>query len=413
MPKKSQRKQKTSPKLHQRTMHHVKRAGKFVHKHASPHARRAKSWYQRQNILTKLAVWLIVIVLFLVSCMYGVAQWYIYSNKSKPMQVGATFIPDYAKYFGLDPQETLDAIINDLGMRRLRFVSYWKHIEPKKGHYDFSELDWQFKMAEQSHAQVSLAIGLRQPRWPECHQPEWAKGESKDVWYPQLKKYMAAVVNRYKNSPALESYQLENEYFLRVFGKCTDFDRDRLVDEYNMVKQLDPNHKLVVSRSNNAIGIPINEPIPDESAVSVYKRVWDRTLTRRYFEFPFPAWFYAFLAGTGKLVNGKDMFIHELQAEPWLPDGFSLNSAPIEEQDKSMNAQRLKDRFEFGAATGIRTMDMWGVEWWYARKIKNNDPSLWNAAKDELKKLTMPDKQCANPESTIPASHSGNSKSPC
>src|SRR5581483_583878 len=141
--------------------------------------------------------------------------------------------------------------------------------------------------------------------------------------------------------------QLENEYFLSAFGECKDFSRDRLKDEAAFVKQQDPGHKLIISRSNNAIGLPIGQPQPDEFGVSVYKRVWDATITHRYFEYPFPAWFYGFLAGGGKLLTGKDLVIHELQAEAWPPPTENIKDAPVSELYKSMNPQRLQDRFSY------------------------------------------------------------------
>jgi beta-galactosidase GanA len=71
----------------------------------------------------------------------------------------------------------MQAMIDDLGVRQFRLVSYWDKIEPEKGTYDFDELDWQFQKANDAHAKVSLAIGLRQPRWPECHMPSWQIGK--------------------------------------------------------------------------------------------------------------------------------------------------------------------------------------------------------------------------------------------
>jgi hypothetical protein len=195
-------------------------------------------------------------------------------------------------------------------------------------------------------------------------------------------------MERYKSSPALESYQLENEYFLKAFGECTDFSRDRLIDEAKFVKQEDPKHTLIISRSNNALGLPIGDPQPDEFGVSVYKRVWDKTVTKRYFEYPFPAWFYAFLAGAGKIVTGKDLIIHELQTESWGPNK-GIKDMSIEEQNKSLNAQRLTDRIKYGKATGMREIDLWGVESWYWRKVKLGDSSLWDAGKAAIR-----DQQC-------------------
>lgn len=345
---------------------------------------RPRYWWKERNLWQKLLSIFIAIIIAIVGSSYGIARWYIAKHSHEPMKYGATFIPSYAEYYGLDAQETLGALINDLNLRHFRLVSYWRDIEKTPGQYDFTQLDWQFRQIEAVNGTVTLAIGLRQPRWPECHPPEWAKTEPKEVWYPQLKAFMAKVIDRYKNSPALDTYQLENEYFLKVFGKCTDFSRDRLVDEFNYVKQLDPNHDVIISRSNNAWGIPIGDPRADKFGISVYKRVWDKTVTKRYFEYPFPAWFYGFLAGAGEIVTGRDMIIHELQAEPWGPNK-GIPEISIAEQNKSLDAKRLKDRFIYGKATGMREVDLWGAEMWYWRKVKLGDPSLWDAARDSIR----------------------------
>jgi hypothetical protein len=336
-----------------------------------------RGWWQ------KIVSIIIVIVLLLVSCMYGIAEWYIHTESSKPLHYGVSFIPDYADYLGVNPQDTMDALIG-IGVKHFRLVSYWSDIEETEGQYDFSQLDWQFKKAEAAHAKVSLALGLRQPRWPECHAPKWVDINAPDAqWQPQLEQFMSAVVNRYKDSPALDSYQLENEYFLHGFGICTNFDRQRLVDEYQLVKRLDPKHTVIVSRSNNVLGIPLGQPKPDKYAVSVYKRVWDARLTHRYLEYPIPAWFYGFLAGLQKIHDGRDMAIHELQAEAWAPGYKDLSQVSLAEQNNSLNAKRLKDRFQYGKATGMREIYLWGGEYWYYRLMVLHDPSLWNVAKQQ------------------------------
>lgn len=337
---------------------------------------------------TKRAVIIFSIFALFVSVNYGTGKWYALKHQNDPLVIGATFVPNYARYFELDPKETLSAMITDLDIKRFRLVSYWKDIESTEGTYNFDELDWQFDMIEQAGGQISLAIGLRQPRWPECHGPNWAMEKPMEEWSVDLKDFMGAVIERYKDRPSLVQYQLENEFFLTVFGECPDFTRSRLVDEYNFVKEKDPNTELVISRSNNGIGFPIGEPTPDKFAVSVYKRVWDKTLTKRYFEYPFPAWFYGMLAGGGELLTGKELFIHELQTEAWLAEGqgYNMKNAPIEELYESLSPERLEQRFEYGVATGMRTIDVWGVEWWYQMKTKRNSPELWDTAKKAFNK---------------------------
>jgi len=294
---------------------------------------RPRYWWRNDSRLwQRILCVLAVIVLLTVSSMYGIARWYIAKNSHRAPIFGTTFIPDYARSFDLDPQTTLDALLHDMNFRHFRLVSYWDDIEPEPGQYDFSELDWQFKKIESVGGSVSLAIGLRQPRWPECHMPSWAMSQPDEQWQPALKTFMGKVIDRYKSSPALKSYQLENEYFLKVFGECKNFDRDRLVDEFNFVKQKDPNHTVIISRSNNALGLPIGKPTPDKFGVSVYKRVWDKTLTHRYFEYPFPAWFYAFVGFFFCLFSLRSMIKKGRRAFYALPreQGDARAELPVE-----------------------------------------------------------------------------------
>ncbi|HSX17700.1 MAG TPA: beta-galactosidase [Patescibacteria group bacterium] len=349
-------------------------------KKAATHPPRMLARYWRRSWFTKLVVVLCGLFLLTLGTMYGIARWYMATEKNKPTEIGVSFIPAYAQSLGLDPQTTMDALINDLGVRRFRLVSYWDQLEPQKGQYDFSLLDWQFQKAEASHSKITLSLGLRQPRWPECHTPQWAIGEPTSQWEPQLNDYITAVVNRYKNSPSLESYQLENEYFLKGFGLCTNFDRDRLVAEYNLVKALDPHHTLIVARSQNALGISVGDPRPDELGMSIYKRVWDSAYTHRYLEYPFPAWYYGSVAGLQKIFTGKDTMIHELQAEAYAPNGKNVVDISLDEQNKSFDAQRFRDRVKFGKATGMKEMYLWGAEYWYYRYTILHDPSLWQVA---------------------------------
>lgn len=344
----------------------------------------ARIWYR--GIWRRIGFVLLSLIIVWVGAMYGVAEWYIHKHDGEPLKLGASFIPDYAESYGLNPKQTLTAILSDLKIKNLRLVSYWSDIEPTPGHYDFSTLDWEFALANEYGAKVSLSIGLRQPRWPECHQPSWvnAGANNESSWEPQLLSFMKAVVDRYKNNPALQSYELENEFFMKVFGTCQNFDRNRLIKEFDLVKQWDPTHPLIISRSDNWIGIPIGKPTPDEFAISVYKRVWDATLTHRYFEYPLPPWFYAALAGSEEIVSGKSMIIHELQAEPWTPNGLEITQISTKEMAKSMNAAILKKRIKYAEDTGMRTIYLWGAEWWYWMKVHNHDPSDWNVVKQAV-----------------------------
>ena len=342
---------------------------------------KGRLWGNRWHKILSIIV---VILLIITGIMYGTSRWYAWDTRSQPLTYGVSFIPTYARSLGVDPQQTMDALLK-IGVKQFRLVSYWNEIEPAQGQYDFSTLDWQFKKAEAAQAHIILTVGLRQPRWPECHVPSWVDTTKQlQYWQPQLETYMQAVVARYKDSPALEKYQLENEYFLKGFGDCTDFSRTRLVSEYSAVKKVDSIHPIIVGRSNNALGFPVGKPTPDQFSISVYKRVWDAGVTHRYLEYPFPAWFYGYIAGVQKIYTGKDMSIAELQAEAWPPNGKNIVDTSLTEQNKSLDARRLKERFAYGKATGMKSVDLWGAEYWYYRQQILHDNSLWDVAQQEF-----------------------------
>jgi len=351
--------------------------------------KRLKTWlsrYWRKSFWHKFVCILVSIVVIGTVFMYSIAQWYIQSQASKPLQMGVSFDPDYAQSLGINPQQTMTALLN-IGVRYFRLNTYWNDIEPAQNQYNFSQLDWEFKLAQQYHAKIILVVGLRQPRWPECHPPTWINTNSPEKnWQPQLESFMSKVIERYKSSPSLQSYQLENEYFLKGFGTCSNytFSRPRLVSEDNLIKKLDPHHPIIIGRSNNILGIPVGQPQASEISVSVYQRVWDARFTHRYLEYPYPTWYYAFMAGFQKIVLHKNLIIGELQAEPWPPEGKSITQISLAEQNKSLDAKTLKARFNYGKATGIKQIMLWGAEYWYYRKEVLHDPSVWNVAKQEF-----------------------------
>ena len=349
--------------------------------------RELKIWWKSLKKFQRFFIIVIVILFMFCAQAYGLAYWYQQKHKNEPIHLGVTFIADYATGLGIDPHRTMLALRDDLGFRRFRLVSYWEDIEKAPGKYDFSELDWEMQQVDAVHGSVTLSIGLRQPRWPECHIPNWASNEQTSVWYPQLKNFMTAVVDRYKNNPALVSYQLENEYYLSAFANCPDSTKDRIIDEFKLVKSLDAKTPIIISLSNNYLGIPISQPRPDQYGVSVYKLVYDKTITHNYFEYPFPDWYYTWRAALTEIVTGKSSMLHELQAEPWPPTGI-LNSSQ-EELSKSMNATLLQKRIQYGKDTGFKDIDLWGGEYWYYEKTKFNDPSLWNVVKKSIQQTNQ------------------------
>jgi hypothetical protein len=298
---------------------------------------------------------------------------------------GVSFSVKYAQELGVDWQANFIALLDDLKIRNYRLMSYWDSIEPERGKYDFTDLDWQMNEAAKRGAKVSLAIGMRQPRWPECYKPSWYGSLSKAEQDQALMEYLKSVVKHYDHHPALLSYQLENEAVNNWFGTCTkaDIDKQRLDKEYNYVKRLDPDHPIWMSLSDQH-GLPIGQPTPDKYGYSVYRVVWNNKTgpLKFYMTYPTPVWYHRLRALWIKTFKHRDIFVHELQVEPWGPAG--TKDLSIKEQNRSMDSTQIRENFHFAKQIGTPEIYTWGGEWWYWRKTTLNDPSIWEAVRTEL-----------------------------
>jgi hypothetical protein len=343
-----------------------------------------KPWYTQQwfikfkkYILNIFIVWIIGATCLIV--------WYEVRHAKAPTELGVSFSTKYAGELGIDWKEAYIYTIDNLDFKYLRLMSYWDTIEPEDDKYTFEELDWQMDMAAQYGVKVNLALGERQPRWPECHHPRWVNSFAQKRFDSELLEYMGVVVQRYKNHPALEEYQLENEYFNNLFGECRRGDRERLQEEFNLVKSIDDDHPVVINVSNQS-GTPYREPVGDKVGFSMYRKAFGQVGPFNwYFTFWIvPPYWHTLRAAIIELVHDIPTFVHELQTEPWGPGPTVALS--IEEQNKSMTPEVLRDQIRFAEQTGMSRIYIWGTEWWYWRLTKFNDPSLVDTVRDIVAK---------------------------
>jgi hypothetical protein len=335
-----------------------------------------KRFWKRHKILSVVFITTIVLISIIV-WQSVISLQMLMKNHGGPAVYGASFSPEQATALGLDWKETYQALLSDLGIKRFRLNSYWDVLEPKQGEYDYSSLDYELEQAKAHGATVTLSIGLRQPRYPECHQPGWASSMSKNDQDQALYSFVTQVVNRYKNDSTIESWQLENEAVNTVFGVCAHYDRDRLISEFGLVKRLDSSRPVIMSVSNE-YGLPVGDPRPDEFSLSVYRIVNNAHLPGGYFTYPFTPLFHGLRAAIIERFIHRPVFVGELQAEPWGPK--FLADMSMDEQNKSMDAAKLTSIVQYARDTGLSTFDLWGAEWWYWR-LQHGDPSVWAAAK--------------------------------
>lgn len=292
-----------------------------------------------------------------------------------PDKFGISFSLKQCRNFRLDGHETLNWLITEVGFRRLRLMSYWNEHEQQPGKYDFAALDTQFDMIEKTGGIVTLCLGARQPRWPETHWPDWAWALSKRERTEALLHYIEVVVERYKDRTCLVSYQLENEA-LNNFGIRREVDRTRLRAEYTLVKGLDKTRPVIMSTSN-AWGLPARRPLPDIIGFSYYLIMYKSKKQRYSVAWRGPR-FHRVRALLGKLLLRRQVFIHELQLEPWGPTAIWKMTS--DQQAESMSIDQMKLNLRQAKRIGRYPIDLWGAEWWYWR-YKHGDNSIWQTVK--------------------------------
>lgn len=282
----------------------------------------------------------------------------------KKITYGVTFSSQYAKYLGLDWKELFSKITDELKVKEIRIPGYWEEIEPLQGKYKFDNLDYILDKTDQGHINVVLVVGLKQPRWPECHTPSWVKNLSIEEKQKHTLNFIKNVVERYKNRPSIFAWQVENEPLLPLFGdNCDKPDSEFLKKEVGLVRSLS-NKPIVVSDSGE-LGLFITPmQLSDIFGTTLYRKTYDPVL--KYKTYPILPYLYNVKSSLVKkffaLKNQKTVII-ELQAEPWLADE-KMHIKP-DEQAKFFPLSDLKDIILYAKKTGFDTQYLWGVEWWY------------------------------------------------
>ena len=306
---------------------------------------------------------------------------WLLAQKEVPESItyGMSFNTLYARELGLDWKETYDAILDEMGVRQLRLAAHWPMVEPVANVYNFSELDYQIRRAEEVGASVILAVGRRLPRWPECHVPAWAGELSVAKRQAAQLRYMEQVVERYKDSPAVVMWQVENEPFLEVFAfeHCGELDVPFLDREISRVKALDQTRPVLLTDSGNLGSWRGAYSRGDIFGTSVYVHFWNPELGQ--FRTVLPAWFYRVKENLMSALYGeKPTLLIELSAEPWLLE--PVTEVSLATQFTRMNLEKFEEILAYAADTRFKTQYLWGGEWWYWLR-QHGHPEMWDRGK--------------------------------
>lgn len=291
---------------------------------------------------------------------------------------GVTFSKFFADELGVDWIDVFQAALDDLKIRKFRLVAYWPLIEPKRDVYDFADLDYQIAEAAARDAEVVLAIGRRLPRWPECHTPTWVGTMPWEEQKMELRQYLTAVVERYKDEPAITMWQVENEPYLHAYAGhiCGELDEEFLKEEVALVKNLDPSRPVLVTDSGNLGTWYKPYSVGDAFGTSVYVHFWTPELGQ--FRTVQPAALYRLKTNLMRVWGDKPSVLIELSGEPWLVE--PVTKVPIETQLTRMNLEKFRDIVSYAEATHFSEQYFWGVEWWYWMRERGH-AEFWDYAR--------------------------------
>ncbi len=312
--------------------------------------------------------------------------WILSWDLSGPTELkyGVSFSVFHSDELKLDWKQTYLAILDDLKVRHFRFTAHWPLTEPKDGIYNFSELDFQVKEAKKRNATIIMAVGRRLPGWPECHTPDWASKLPLNQQRTKLLDYIETVVNRYKTSPAIEYWQVENEMFLSFFSRslCGQYSaglEDFLKEEINLVHRLDPVHPIIMTDSGEFGTWYQAYQKGDVFGTSMYLYVWWRNFLGPI-RYPITPAFFRIKSSLMRLIYGtKPSMVIELSGEPWLLQ--PIIDTPIDVQLQRMGINKFNEMINFSSKTGFDSFYFWGAEWWYWL-FQHGHPELWDRARE-------------------------------
>lgn len=322
----------------------------------------------------------LLIISILISCLFlliiTLSLWPP-KGVSKTINWGVSFSKLFTAEMGLNWRETYLAILDELKPKSLRLPIYWQDIEPQINNYNFDDYDWITKEAQRRDIKLILVIGRKLPRWPECHEPEWAKSQESEIKNKELLESIEKIVLRYHDLNNLSAWQVENEPFL-PYGKCPDLDVEFLDKEIELVRSLDSKHPVIVTDSGELSIWLRAAKRADIFGTTMYRIVWSKYTG--YIKYPLPPKFFWLKANLVHLFYpNKPIIVSELQAEPWGPK--LIYELSLEEQVKSMNLKQFYDNIEYAKKVGFPEVYLWGAEWWYWMKEKHNQPEIWEAAR--------------------------------
>jgi hypothetical protein len=318
-----------------------------------------------------LRIWLVMALIVTVG-VFTIASFWVNDTPDIEPDFGVTYSWLYAEQLGLDYKETFNSLVDEMGVRYIRIPIYWSDVELNQGEFDWRKPDSLVDIAEDNDVEVTMVVGAKVPRWPECFIPDWAEKLSNLVQQEATLSFIEETVTRYKDSGAIVRWQVENEPFF-PFGECPKVDAPQIKERVDLVRNLD-DRPIQMTVSGELGSWLDSAEAADILGISMYRQTWNDYFG--YFIYPISPDYYYFRA---KLVDGhtQQVIVSELQAEPWFNE--PIESRPIVDWYDTFTVEMFQDNINFAREAGLSEVYLWGAEWWYALRQAGED-RLWDEA---------------------------------
>ncbi len=321
-----------------------------------------------------------IFIIFCLTCIViGLALFGI-GRPQKQIIWGLTFSSIRAEELGYDPQVLLATILTDLHPKKVRIPAYWSELEPQQDQFDFSKIENLLTETDKRGTDVIVVLGKKQPRWPECHQPDWFNSLQPNEQNSAILSMLEKSVTQLKHHQSITAWQIENEQFFEYGPNCPKTDSKLYKQELNTVAQLDSRPLITTDSGEKGLWLKSAWSGAEILGSTMYREVY-HDKKGKYITYELPWWTYNIKAGLIKLFTNTDEVIGvELQAEPWLIIANPKATSP-EEQLTHMNPDVFKNNIAYATKVGFPENYLWGVEWWYWMAREHNDSSMLNEAK--------------------------------
>lgn len=286
---------------------------------------------------------------------------------------GVTFSWVYAQELHQDPLDLYEELIDDLKVRHVRLPLYWSQIETAQDEFDWKMPDALVALSEDRGVQLTIAVGIKVPRWPECYIPDWVKTQDVTKQNQAALSFIEESVNRYKGSSAVVRWQVENEPFF-LYGECPEISVAQFKQHVDLVRDLD-DRPIQVTVSGEMGPWLDSAQAGDILGISMYRKTWNDLFG--YFIYPLTPEYYFFRASLIKEYVSQ-VIVSELQAEPWF--SAPIDSRPLSYWYDVFDVEMFENNIEFVRQAGLPEAYLWGAEWWYTLK-QDGDDRLWEAAR--------------------------------